>query len=308
MRRISVFLVLLAFLTLAGCGESGPGGGTPGGGGSASGEGGRYEPPPFSDSVFHPEAALETGGVLVDSSEASLGYVAVSARSANRLKCQVTKGDTVYHYDLPSDGTPGIFPLQSGDGTYELKVMENVVDNKYAPLCTTSCEVTLQDEFQPFLRPSSYVNYGKDSKCVAKAAELAGESSGALDFVSAVYDYICDNVDYDSDKAAEVQTGYLPDPDETFSSGKGICFDYAALAAAMLRSQGVPVKVIFGYVSPDEIYHAWNMFYTEETGWVTVDYEVSGRDWNRLDLTFAANGSDAEFIGNGENYSDLYVY
>ncbi len=186
--------------------------------------------------------------------------------------------------------------------------MENVVDSKYAPLYITSCSVTLQDEFQPFLRPSSYVNYGKDSKCVTKAAELAAGSSDALNYVTAVYDYICDKVKYDREKAETVESGYLPDPDETLSTGKGICFDYASLAAAMLRSQGIPTKVIFGYVAPNDLYHAWNMFYTEETGWVTVDYEVSGDSWNRLDLTFSANGSDADFIGNGENYSDLYVY
>ena len=76
----------------------------------------------------------------------------------------------------------------------------------------------------------------------------------------------------------------------------------------MLRSQGIPAKVIFGYVSPDDLYHAWNMFYTDQTGWVTVNYEVSGDDWNRLDLTFAANGADSDFIGDGSNYSELYFY
>ena len=101
---------------------------------------------------------------------------------------------------------------------------------------------------------------------------------------------------------------YQPDPDETMKTGKGICFDYAALAAAMLRSQGIPTKLIFGYVSPDDLYHAWNMFYTDETGWVTAEFKVDSKNWTRLDLTFAANGSDAKFIGDGSNYSDLYQY
>ncbi len=304
MRRISLLCLILVTLLLAGCGDSG----SAGGGNSSSGGGGQYEPPPFAESGFHGDAAEGSGDVLVDVSETALGYVAVSAKSDRRLKFQVIKGDSTYNYDLPPDGTPAVFPLQSGDGAYDLRVMENVVDSKYAPLYTTSCNVTLQDEFQPFLRPSSYVNYGKDSKCVTKAADLAADSSDALNYVTAVYDYICDKVKYDREKAETVESGYLPDPDETLSTGKGICFDYASLAAAMLRSQGIPTKVIFGYVAPNDLYHAWNMFYTEETGWVTVDYEVSGDSWNRLDLTFSANGSDADFIGNGENYSDLYVY
>ena len=49
-------------------------------------------------------------------------------------------------------------------------------------------------------------------------------------------------------------------------------------------------------------------FYTEETGWVTVDYQVSEETWNRLDLTFSANGADGTFIGDGSNYTDMYYY
>lgn len=50
------------------------------------------------------------------------------------------------------------------------------------------------------------------------------------------------------------------------------------------------------------------MFYTAESGWVTVSFETSKDDWNRMDMTFAANGADDKFIGDGSNYSDLYWY
>ena len=76
----------------------------------------------------------------------------------------------------------------------------------------------------------------------------------------------------------------------------------------MLRSQGVPTKVIFGYVAPNDTYHAWNVFYTTETGWVAVEYKISSKSWNRLDLTFAAGGASASFVGDGSKYSDLYQY
>ena len=76
----------------------------------------------------------------------------------------------------------------------------------------------------------------------------------------------------------------------------------------MLRSQGIPTKMIFGYVAPNNLYHAWNMFYTPETGWVTASFQVNPNNWNRIDLTFSANGADSSFIGNGSNYSDLYNY
>lgn len=232
----------------------------------------------------------------------------MSVVSDKRLKFQVIKDEATYNYDIASDGTPSILPLQCGDGVYRFRVMENVVDNRYAEIYSTSRDVVLSDEFQPFLRPNDYVNYSKDSDCVKKAQELADSSSDALTLVGSVYDYICTGVVYDYDKAASVKSGYLPTPDETMKSGKGICFDYASLAASMLRSQGIPTKLVLGYVSPNGNYHAWNMFYTKETGWVTVKFEVSGKSWVRLDLTFAASGADPDFIGDGSNYSDLYYY
>ena len=174
----------------------------------------------------------------------------------------------------------------------------------------TRLKLQVADEFQPFLRPSAYVDYDQDSECVKLAAQLASKEEDALGVVGAVFEYICDNIVYDKEKAQTVQTttGYMPVLDDTLRTGKGICFDYASLVAGMLRSQGIPTKMVFGDVSPDDIYHAWNMFYTEETGWVTVKYEVKAGSWNRLDLTFSANGADTSFIGDGANYLDEKYY
>ena len=267
-----------------------------------------YTAPEFRDAEFHEAAAMLGDRVKLDVSSLDQGYVAVSAVSDMRLKFQVIKDETTYNYDLPSDGTPGIFPLQGGNGSYRFRVMEIVVDKKYSELSSFTCDVRMQDEFQPFLRPSTYINYTRDSACVRKAAELAAGCSDELGLVSAVYNFVCSQVTYDREKAATVKSGYLPVPDETMNSGKGICFDYAALAAAMLRSQGIPTKMIFGYVAPQGLYHAWNMFYTPQSGWVTVSFEVRGENWTRMDLTFSANGADATFIGDGSNYSDVYYY
>ncbi len=332
MHRMKIYgICLVILLSLAGCGRTGDGrtqNGNPpvesvpaSGPGEASSDEGlsmvsqdggtnfkAYQAPEFADSAFHADKAEGTGTVKLDLSALSQGYVAVSAESDKRLKFQVLKGDTKYNYNMASDGTPSIFPLQGGDGTYTFKVMENVTEGKYAPIYTAEENVVLADEFQPFLRPSDYVNYSKDSDCVKKAAELAAKAEDALGVVSAVYAYITENVDYDYQKAATVQTGYLPDVDETLATGKGICFDYASLTAAMLRSQGIPTKMVFGDVSPDDVYHAWNMFYTEETGWVTVKFQVSADSWNRLDLTFSAGGADTSFVGDGTNYTDMSYY
>lgn len=275
----------------------------------------RYQAPEFADSVFHESKAEGRDGALIDLSAAEYGYVAVSAVADVRLKVQVLKGDEKYSYDIANDGTPSAYPIQLGDGDYTFRVLRNVPSkgaSKYTVVYSVDKKVKLKDEFQPFLRPNDHVNYNKDSKCVIKAAKLAKDAEDGVGVVAAVYDYICSNVKYDKQKAKDVQdgkmAGYLPVPDDIMDSGKGICFDYAALAAAMLRSQGIPTKMICGYVSPDDVYHAWNMFYTEETGWVTVEFKVKSGVWTRLDLTFSAGGADSTFIGDGTNYADVYIY
>ncbi|MBQ2063032.1 MAG: transglutaminase domain-containing protein [Firmicutes bacterium] len=321
-----IMVLVLAAGLLTGCGESGgdqaspgsapgstaqaddSGDGGDGGGESAEPEEPLRERPEFKPSSYHGDRASSNGEAYIDVSSTKKGYVAASAMSDSRLKFQVIKGDETYTYDLDNDGTPRVYPLQCGNGTYTVRIMENVVDNKYAEMYTVDIDVKLRNEFQPYLRPNIYVPYSKKSDCVKKANELAEGAHNEEDVIKAVYDYVTTSITYDKEKAENATTIVLPEPDETMATGKGICFDYASLTACMLRSQGIPTKLIFGYVSPDDVYHAWNMFYTEETGWVQVKFDVDPNDWNRIDLTFSAGGTSEEFIGDGTNYSDVYQY
>ncbi|MCL2889258.1 MAG: transglutaminase-like domain-containing protein, partial [Eggerthellaceae bacterium] len=128
------------------------------------------------------------------------------------------------------------------------------------------------------------------------------------DVVAAVYNWIAGNISYDYDKAAAVvhATDYIPSPDETLRSRKGICFDFSSLAAAMLRSQGIPCIVMTGDVSPDNIYHAWNMVYIDGT-WKTAYFTIDAHTWKLIDTTFASGGSN-NYIGDGTEYSTRYNY
>ena len=268
----------------------------------------RYEVPKFRGAQFHEDEAYGNDEVLVDTSRSSKGFFGIHCVSDKKIKVQVFKDDEVYTYDVVT-GKDQIYPFQLGDGSYTIKVMKNIVDTKYSELYATSVYVELEDEFDPFLRPSQYADYTDESSCVLKADELAAQATDANDFITNVFNFVCKSVKYDKKKAETVQSGYIPDPDETMETGKGICIDYASLAAAMLRSHGIPTKIIFGYVGESgDLYHAWNMYYTEETGWVAVEFEVHEDEWNRLDLTFSANGSDSRFIGDGSNYMDVFQY
>lgn len=268
---------------------------------------GGYEIPPFRDAVFDESAAEGNAEALVDMSRVNEGYVAMRCVSDAKIKFQVLMDDLTFTYSVVT-GVDQIFPLQCGSGHYIFKVMKNIEDKKYAELYKCEADVQIADPFDPFLRPSQYANYTESSACVQTARSMAEAADSEEAFINSVYSFVCDNVKYDQEKAQNVQSGYLPVPDETMNSGKGICFDYASLAASMLRSQGIPTQIIFGYVAPDDIYHAWNKFYTESGGWQLAEFTVSGPDWNRVDLTFSANGASYAFIGDGSNYMEAYTY
>jgi len=232
--------------------------------------------------------------------------------ATNKQLRVVVKGpsETSYTYTLKNNGEYEVFPLSDGNGSYQLGVYEQVDGTRYATANTAAINVTLSDEFAPFIRPNQYVNYTANSWAVAKARELTAGKTDLTGQIGAVYDYVVANLTYDRELAANVSSGYLPDVDAVLARGKGICFDYAAVMAAMLRSQGIPTRLVIGYAG--NAYHAWIDVYSEETGWINNAIYFDGRSWKLMDPTFAstANQSAAvmQYIGNGSNYSVKYLY
>ncbi len=256
-------------------------------------------------------AVKQNEKAAIDYSNIKDGYVMAkfSAATDKRLKAQIAGPTTTYTYDLPA-GMWVTFPLSDGNGDYKATVLENAGGSKYAAVVSVSFKVTLTDEFAPFIRPNQYVDYGTAEKTVAKAAELAGTISDPLEKVGKIYDFVVKNLTYDTKKAATVQSGYLPVLDDVLAAKKGICFDYAALMAGMLRSQGVPCKLVVGYAG--KTYHAWINVWTEETGWVDGVIFFDGTTWQRMDPTFASSNQGSEailsYIGDGKNYTAKYMY
>lgn len=260
--------------------------------------------------VLKPEAeGTETYGdafVWLDASHTDQGYVMASYKGeAQKVKIQVkTPDEEVYTYLLDTTGDYETFPLNAGNGLYNVSIYENVMDDMYAMALTQDLDVTITDEFLPFLYPNQYVWFNDDVHAVAKAQELAADCYTDFDVVSNVYHYVITNITYDDEKAATVEYGYLPDVDETLASGKGICFDYASLMAAMLRSQDIPTRLEIGYA--DTIYHAWISIYIPEVGWVDNVIEFDGTSWRLMDPTFAAGNPSSD--SDDTNYDAKYYY
>ena len=261
-----------------------------------------------------PTASGETcygdDSVAIDASNISEGYVMIRyTGSSEKAKVQITIPDsTVYTYTIKGSDY-NTFPLTGGNGGYTLKVYEWVVDNSYALTFSQDLSVTLSDEFKPFLYPNQYVWFTGDSQVVALGRELSDQSSDDLDYVQNSYYYVIRNISYDNDKAENTPTDYVPDIDTILEEKKGICFDYASLMAALLRSQSIPTKLEVGYSG--EAYHAWISVYLTESGWVDNIIEFDGKDWVLMDPTLAANNSSkavAKYIGDGSKYTVKYSY
>lgn len=249
---------------------------------------------------------------VIDWSNAALGYISAAyTGGSSGAKLRIICGDMTYDHDLSTDGADCYFPLSCGSGTYSVILYEKLSGTKYTRAVEAEFTAKIKDEVGMFLYPNEYVMFTKRSDCVRKAAELCAGVDDVIEKTAAVFGWITENVTYDYDLASSVQSGYLPDPDRVLSRRKGICFDYASLVAAMLRSQGIPTRLAVGYASPN-IYHAWNEVYTAETGWITPQLLLASKGYNIVDATFYASAADksaiSAYISNGANYSAIYYY
>lgn len=271
-------------------------------------------PPPPVSIILEAEAPgiaeQRTEKAVVDHSHTEDGYVMVQflTPTEKRLKVQLKGPNTTYTYNLTPEQW-AVLPLSDGNGSYKAVVYENVSGTRYATVMTASFAVTLRDEFAPFLRPNQYVNYFDSPNTMELSAQLCAGMEHPLKKVAAVYDYVVTNLRYDYEKASSVKSGYLPVLDQVLEEKKGICFDYAALMTAMLRSQNVPCKLVVGYAG--KTYHAWISVWTEDNGWVDGAIFFDGHVWKRMDPTFASSQERSDeimdFIENG-NYRVKYLY
>ncbi len=247
----------------------------------------------------------------IDMSNAGEGYIVVSyLGDCPKVKLQITgPNEVTYTFNCKGGGVGEVFPLAAGSGTYQVSVYENIEGSQYATAYTHEIEVEQLDPTRVFLYPNQYVDFDASSEAVAKGQELAAPCSDDLEVVANVYNYLLSAVTYDEEEAKTVQSGYIPDVDDVLRRGTGICLDYSALMATMLRSQRIPTRLEIGYAGI--AYHAWISTYITDVGWVNGIVQFDGEDWQLMDPTFAANATEGDlksFIGSGDNYELKYSY
>lgn len=294
--HVFVVLVLISCLVLAGCGTS---------------AGDSKEPPDYSPlQVLVPKApgkkVVGNSPLALDISNITQGYLTAVADSARqKVNVQLTAdGGTTYSYFI-QPGETAVIPFTDGSGTYQICCYQQIDGTQYAALFAENLDVQLDNEFLPFLYPNQYVNFSPESKASKLALSIVSEGTSDIDALQAIYNYVISHVTYDYELAESVDSDYLPDVDQTLEAGKGICFDYAALTAAMLRSRDIPCKLQIGYAGT--VKHAWISIYIRSRGWVDKAVEFSGDSWSRMDPTFDSNSKEdasiRQYIGDDENYT-----
>lgn len=210
---------------------------------------------------------LKKDKLYVDVSHADDGYVMVKPpKTKTKLKFTVETGGTKLQYDV--DGTWAkaekgqdfyeVIPLQLGRTNYTLTLWKQVDGKKYGKIGQVKVAANMQDELRCFLYPNQYVNYTEKSPCVQKAIELCQGITDQEKIFSTIRSFVVKYFQYDFIKSVTVagSSGMLPDIEGCWDKRMGICQDLSAVTCAMLRSQGVPARLIIGQLGSGTV-HAW---------------------------------------------------
>lgn len=255
------------------------------------------------------EIAFADRIVELDTSKADKGTLKILYENpeVTKAKLLIAKDGQKYYYDLSNSSKYDKFVLQMGNGDYTITVYENVVSTKYRKVFEDTVSVNIKEEKVPeakieekveqskpekeevkvkvsnevketnvesknlvFLQSTNEVNYENSIVAVKLAKDLTKNAKTDEEKAKIIHQYIIQNMKYDYQKIKRLNPGYKPDMDTVLADGKGICYDYSALYAGMLRSIGVQAKLIKGYSAVTTAYHAWNEVYLNGS-WVIVD-------------------------------------
>ena len=157
-------------------------------------------------------------------------------------------------YDLPEHSDGIWIPANMRNGTYTASLYQKTENRRYKRISELSFQVQMQDEWLPYQYPNEQVCYDDENPAILLAKTLNnGEPDAEL--YQKIKSYINETFLYDYIKAMQNDNPLIADIEETYESKTGICLDLATLAAAMLRSQGIPTRLVIGYAGQN--LHAW---------------------------------------------------
>jgi len=225
-----------------------------------------------------------------------------NAGTNKQVKLVISMGRKKYTYDIVDDPLMIYFPLQLGNGKYDIEVYENVKEERYKKVYSRSVEVNVKDDRIVYLNTIQIIDWEVDDQVVELAEQLIleeqikrFESDGEtydsqaledlkdIEKIQIIYRYVVENIRYDFAKMGTLQDDYIPDLEDVLNEKEGICYDYSAILASMLRRLTIPTKLIKGYTTKTKVFHAWNEVYVEdENRWIVIDTTYDSYMFERL--------------------------
>lgn len=209
----------------------------------------------------------------------------------------IVKEQQAFGVEIYADNSTYKIPLAYGEGKYTVFLVEKVSASHYqtvqrftigtilgdtvvSPLDTDPDDSWDIDTSSPYLAPLYNINWSDDLESVRKARELCENITDDQKKAQIIYNYLVERMEYDHLAYKNLPSDYVPSMDITFISEKGVCYDFSSLYAGMMRSVGVPTKVVTGYNSFVDDYHAWNEVYYNSS-WHRVDLTIDISFWQR---------------------------
>lgn len=215
-----------------------------------------------------------------------------TADTSKKAKVLIQFGDEKYQYNIKNGNSYVNFPLQLGNGTYTIGVYEQIEGTKYSQVTSTTVNLMLDDNSKVFLISNQLINWGEKMNTVTLAKELTKNKKTDNDKIEVLYQYMCQQFSYDYVKMKNLEYDYIPVIDDVLKKKLGICYDYSAVFASMLRSQGIKCKLIMGYTKNVKEYHAWNDVDVNEK-WVVVDTTFDSQMYtNKVQYKFEKTRAD----------------
>lgn len=249
----------------------------------------------------------EGSGDTIDISTASEGYVTVKYDDGTSatMKAGVSFNGGDWSYYSYTMGKNLALQLTGGSGSYTVALFKKVAGSYVtvsqrtftamigsATPAGATAGTGAASNYPQYLRSVGEISFSANDSVAKKAAALCKDLKTDQAKILAMYNYIARNFKYDYDFANKVIsrqiTSYTPNPASILSNKKGICYDFASLFAAMCRSQGIPCKLVKGYSTKINGYHAWNSVYDSKTDkWYTIDLTMAVCKGNKTASSFS---------------------
>lgn len=145
-----------------------------------------------------------------------------------------------------------------------------------------------------------------NGQIIRLANEITGNLSTDWEKARAITRWVAENITYDA-ASSNRNSGAL----QALQNRKGVCEDYAALAAALARAVGIPARVVYGYTDNGSNWPANGTFALRGYRHAWVEYSLEGRGWvpaeptrsNATTLYFGSLPHNRYIIQNYSNIS-----